>query len=135
MSAIPVLQKYTLEELSIINAMREHKAVTFPLNPRINYTVSKPAENQPFNGVLSIEIGDMDDGSPMYIKVKIRGFLLAISKKGDETSFDPQDFHRKSFPLLFDVARTVIASSTQVGGMTPVILNPIDPAKLSVEKK
>lgn len=134
MPVIPIMQKYTLEELTIINEMREHKALSIPMNPRVNYQVSRPDPKLPFSGRMTIEIGSMDDDSPLYVKVRIHALLLSAVKKGEDGQFDPQEFHRKSFPIVFDICRTIIASATQIGGMTPILLNPIDPSRLNVEK-
>jgi len=134
MPVLPLLQKYTLEELTIRNEMLEHKTLSVPVNPRISYRVSPQEGKLPFIGTMSIEIGSMDDESPLYVKVTLKAVLLSLSKKGEEGEFDAQEFNRRSFLMVFDIVRTIIATATQIGGMTPILLNPIDPAKLNVEK-
>ena len=86
-------------------------------------------------GDMTVEVGSMDDDSPMYLKVKMRGHFLPIAQNQDDALMDIKEFHKQAFPVLFDVVRSFMAGATLMGGMTPFNLPPIDPNRLNFEKK
>ena len=130
-----ILQKYTLLEFTLHNEFAEHKSTTFQVKPQINFNVFPRKEKQPMVGDMTVEVGSMDDDSPMYLKVKMRGHFLPIAQNQDDALMDIKEFHKQAFPLLFDVVRTFMAGTTLMGGMTPFSLLPIDPNRLNFEKK
>ena len=130
-----ILQKYFLEEFTLHNEMAEHKPGTFQVKPQINFNVFPRKEKQPMVGDMTIEVGSMDDGSPLYLKVRMRGNFLPIAQSPNDALTDVKEFHRQAFPLLFNVVRTFIAGAMLMGGLTPFNLPPIDPSKLNFEKK
>ena len=134
MAAIPLLQKHVIEELTIRNETFERKIENFKINPKINFSVTRKDAGKPFLAILELEIGSMDDESPIYIRLKLRGYLLAIKPQGDESEFDAVAFHRKAFPVMFDTARAILAGATQAGGMVPILLAPIDPNTLNINR-
>ena len=130
-----ILQKYTLLEFTLHNEFAEHKTTSFQVKPQINFNVFPRKEKQPMVGDMTVEVGSMDDDSPMYLKVKMRGHFLPIAQNQDDALMDIKDFHKQAFPVLFDVVRSFIAGATLMGGMTPFNLPPIDPNRLNFEKK
>ena len=130
-----ILQKYTLLEFTLHNEFAEHKSTTFQVKPQINFNVFPRKEKQPMVGDMTVEVGSMDDDSPMYLKVKMRGHFLPIAQNQDDALMDIKEFHKQAFPLLFDVVCTFMAGTTLMGGMTPFSLPPIDPNRLNFEKK
>ena len=132
MSAKPLLQRHLLLELSIINDFEAQPSREFRINPKINFTLSPSPDKKQFIGDFSLEIGDMDDGSPLYIKLRLKGFFAILKAPADSDVFDPEAFNRAAFPQIFDIARTIIAGTMQSGGMKPLLLNQINPAQLDV---
>ncbi len=130
-----ILQKYTLLEFTLHNEFAEHKTTSFQVKPQINFNVFPRKEKQPMVGDMTVEVGSMDDDSPMYLKVKMRGHFLPIAQNQDDALMDIKDFHKQAFPVLFDVVRSFMAGATLMGGMTPFNLPPIDPNRLNFEKK
>ena len=130
-----ILQKYTLLEFTLHNEFAEHKTTSFQVKPQINFNVFPRKEKQPMVGDMTVEVGSMDDDSPMYLKVKMRGHFLPIAQNQDDALMDIKDFHKQAFPVLFDVVRIFMAGATLMGGMTPFNLPPIDPNRLNFEKK
>ena len=130
-----ILQKYTLLEFTLHNEFAEHKTTSFQVKPQINFNVFPRKEKQPMVGDMTVEVGSMDDDSPMYLKVKMRGHFLPIAQNQDDALMDIKEFHKQAFPVLFDVVRSFMAGATLMGGMTPFNLPPIDPNRLNFEKK
>ena len=127
-----VLQKYSLIEFTLHNELGEQKSGSFQLKPQISFSVLPKQENKPFTGELNVEIGNMDDATPLYIKVKLKGFFLYVPQKDEEPKpLDIKEFHRHAFPILFDVARSLISGTTLMGGMTPFSLPPIKPDQIN----
>ena len=126
-----ILHKQIIEELNVYNLLPEQVGKQFKLNPRINYTSGVPALGKPSVSVLTIEIGNMDDGTPIYIKLKLRGIFVTIKGADDETLPDAAEFRIASFPQIYSYARTLIASVTMMGGLSPFILPDIDPKALT----
>ena len=130
-----LLQKYQLLEFTLHNEFAEHKSASFQVKPQINFNVFPRKEKQPLIGEMTVEVGSMDDNSPMYLKVRMRGVFLPIAQSQDDALLDIKEFHKQAFPILFDVVRTFIAGATLMGGMTPFNLPPIDPNRLNFEKR
>ena len=130
-----ILQKYTLLEFSIFNEMSSSKSGSFQVKPEINFSVLPRQENKPLIGELTITVGSMDDNSPLYIKLRLRGQFMPVSQGPNDALTDIKEFHRQAFPVLFDVARSYIAAATLMGGMTPFNLPPIDPSRINFDKK
>lgn len=134
MSVSVVLQKHILEELIIHNETLDQKQVSLPLNPEIRFQVFPQKDNKPIATELSIEIGNMDDGSPLYFKLRMRGLFMIVSGSAEETKMDAQEFHKQALAILFNVVRTLIAGTTLMGGMTPFNLPPINPDNVNMKK-
>lgn len=135
MAAIAVLQKHILEELVLHNEMLERHTVQFQIKPEIRFQVFPQKEKQPISTEMSIEIGSMDDGSPLYIKLRMKGLFLLVAKPGEnEAPFDAKEFHKQAFVQLFNNARTLISGATLMGGMSPISLPPINPDSLNIQK-
>ena len=134
MSVSVVLQKHVLEELIIHNETLDQKQVSLPLNPEIRFQVFPQKDNKPIATELSIEIGNMDDGTPLYFKLRMRGLFLIVSGSAEETKMDAQEFHKQALSILFNVVRTLIAGTTLMGGMTPLNLPPINPDNVNMKK-
>ena len=130
-----VLQKYTLMEFSIYNEMNERKVGSFQVKPEINFTVLPRQENKPLIGDITITVGSMDDGSPLYIKLRMRGQFIPVAQNQGDALTDIKEFHKQAFPVLFDVARSYISGVTLMGGLTPFSLPPLDPNRINFEKK
>ncbi|MBQ3669778.1 MAG: hypothetical protein II920_11195 [Clostridia bacterium] len=130
-----VLQKYTLQEFNIFNDMSSSKGGTFQVKPEINFSVMPRQENKPLFGELTITVGSMDDNSPLYIKLRMRGQFMPVAQGPGDALTDVREFHRQAFPVIFDVARSYIAGATLMGGLTPFNLPPIDPNRINFEKK
>ena len=96
-----ILQKYTLLEFTLHNEFAEHKTTSFQVKPQINFNVFPRKEKQPMVGDMTVEVGSMDDDSPMYLKVKMRGHFLPIAQNQDDALMDIKDFHKQAFPVLF----------------------------------
>lgn len=134
MASIPLLQRFTTEELTIRNELLEHKPGPINMNPAINFQFFKPVEGKPLCGLITVEIGNMDDDTPIYIKARVRGFFAALTQNGAPAEIN-DEFHKQAFRLLFDNVRTLIAAATQLGGMRPILLNNIDASKLNLQKQ
>lgn len=130
-----LLQKHVLQEFTLHNELSDYKAGSFQVNPRISFSVLPRKENSPMIGDMTVEVGSMDDNSPLYIKVRMRGIFIPIAKPQEGEPIDPKEFHKKAFPLLFDVVRSYLTGATLMGGMTPFNLPPIDPNRINFEKK
>ena len=130
-----VLQKYTLLEFTIYNDMAERKSGSFQVKPEINFSVLPRQENRPLIGDLTLTVGSMDDGSPLYIKARMRGQFIPVAQGSAEPLTDIKEFHKQAFPLLFEVTRAYISGATLAGGLTPFSLPPIDPNRINFEKK
>lgn len=135
MSVHVVLQKYMLEELTIHNEMPGSAGKVFPPNPEIRFQVFKQSEGKPLSTELMLEIGSMDDNSPLYIKVKMHGLFTVLTRDEDDRTLSDADFHRQALVILFNYARTLIAAATQLGGMPPFSLPPINPDNINVQKQ
>lgn len=130
-----LLQKHILQEFTLHNEMSEFKSGKFHISPRISFTVLPRKEKQPLQGDMTVEVGSMDDASPLYIKVRMRGvFLLLPDEPGGEPPA-PADFPKQAFTPLFDVIRSYLTGATLMGGMSPFNLPPIDPNRINLEKK
>ncbi len=134
MAAIAVLHKHILEEIVLHNEMLDKPNTQFQIKPEIRFQVFPQKDNQPISSELSIEIGSMDDNSPLYIKLRLKGLFLAVAKPGEDASIDPKEFHKQAFVQIFNNARTLIAGTTLMGGMNPINLPPINPENLNVQK-
>ncbi|MBQ3080772.1 MAG: protein-export chaperone SecB [Clostridia bacterium] len=134
MAAIAVLHKHILQEFELHNEMIDKPNHQFQMKPEIRFQVFPQKEKQPISSEMSIEIGNMDDNSPLYIKLRMRGIFLAVAKPGEDATIDPKEFHKQAFVQLFNHARTLIAGATQMGGMNPISLPPINPDNLNVQK-
>lgn len=135
MSAHVVLQKYILQELTIHNEMLDRPGEPLQLNPEIRFQVFRQPEGKPISTELTLEIGSMDDSSPLYIKVKMRGLFAILAQGEDDRKLDAAEFHKKALIILFNYARTLIAGSTQMGGMVPFSLPPMNPDNINVQKQ
>ena len=134
MSVSVMLQKHVLEELIIHNETLDQKHASLPLNPEIRFQVFPQKDKNPIATELSIEIGNMDDGSPLYFKLRMRGLFVIVSGNAEETKLDAREFHKQALVLLFNVVRTLIAGTTLMGGMTPLNLPPVNPDNVSMKK-
>lgn len=130
-----VMQKHTLMELTLHNEFPEHKPGSFQIKPQINFTVFPKKDNLPIVGELTIEVGSMDDNSPLYIKVRVRGSFINLAKSESDALIDAKEFHKQCFPLIFNVTSSIVSGAMLMGGMTPINLPPIDPNRLNFEKK
>lgn len=130
-----LLQKYTVQEFELHNELNEHKSGQFQVKPHINFSVFERKDNKPVTGELTMEVGSMDDNSPLYIKIRIRGLFLTLGQNNETAVPDRETFHKQAFPQLFEVARTMIGGFTLMGGMSPFNLPPLDPSKISFDKK
>ncbi len=135
MSAHAVLQKYILEELTIHNEMPEHPGEPLQLKPEIRFQVFNQPEGKPIPTELMLEIGSMDDNSTLYIKVKMRGLFIILARSEDDRKLDAATFHKQALIILFNYARTLIAGATQLGGMAPFSLPPMNPDNINVQKQ
>lgn len=135
MSAHAILQKYMLQELTIRNEMPERPGEPLQLKPEIRFQVFKQSEGKPIAAELTLEIGSMDDNSPLYIKVKMRGLFAVLSRGEDDRKPDAADLHRQALIILFNYARTLIAGATQMGGMAPFSLPPMNPDNINIQKQ
>jgi len=134
MAQIAVLTKHIIEEITIRNDTIEPHHAPFQLKPEIRFQVFPRQEGKPIQSLMTVEIGNMDDNSPLYIKLRLRGLFLSAPKPGDDTPDDPQEFHKNAFAQLFNTARTIISGTTLLGGMSPINLLPINPNNLNVQK-
>lgn len=134
MSQIAVLTKHIIEEITVRNDTIDPNHATVQLKPEIRLQVFPRQENKPIQTLMTIEIGNMDDNSPLYIKLRLRGLFLSARKPGDDTPDDPAEFHKHAFAQLFNTARSIISGTTLLGGMTPINLMPINPNNLNVQK-
>lgn len=134
MSASVVLHKHVLEEFIIHNETIDQKHPPLQLKPEIRFQVFPQKDKNPIATELSLEIGNMDDGSPLYIKLRMRGLFLVMAQNNEETKIDAQEFHKQALVQLFNVVRTLIAGTTLMGGMTPFNLPPINPENVKVQK-
>ena len=134
MPVLAVLHKHIVEELTLLNETMEPGHAPFQLKPEIRFQVFPQKEKQPITTQMSVEIGSMDDNTPLYIKLRLRGIFLPTNQPQENTPADPKEFHKQAFGQLFGVARTIIASTTLIGGMTPINLPPINPDSLNIQK-
>lgn len=134
MSVAVVLHKHILQELTIHNETIEQKHAPFQLKPEIRFQVYPQKEKQPIVTELTIEIGNMDDGTPLYMKLRMRGLFMVVAKDTEETKIDAKEFHKQAFMQLFNVARAVISGATLLGGMVPFELPPINPDNINIQK-
>ena len=134
MSASVVLHKHVLEEFIIHNETIDQKHPPLQLTPEIRFQVFPQKDKNPVATELSLEIGNMDDGSPLYIKLRMRGLFLVMAQNNEETKIDAQEFHKQALVQLFNVVRTLIAGTTLMGGMMPFNLPPINPENVKVQK-
>ncbi len=126
-----ILQKYTLLEFQLFNNLSEAKVRTLQVKPQINFKVFPRQEKKPLVGELTVEVGSMDDNSPLYIKLKMSGQFIPIAENKEDAIMDIKEFHKQAFPVIFDVARSHIAGTTLMGGLTPFYLPPIDPSHMN----
>jgi len=134
MSVAVVLHKHILEEFVLHNEMIDQKHAPMQLKPEIRFQVFPQKGNNPIATEMSLEIGNMDDGSPLYLKLRVRGLFLNIAQNQDEAKIDAKEFHKQAFVQLFNVVRTLIAGTTLMGGMTPFNLPPINPDNMNMQK-
>ena len=134
MAMIAVLTKHIIEELTIRNDTIEPHHTPFQIKPEIRFQMFPKQENKPIQTLMTVEIGNMDDNSPLYIKLRVRGLFLSAPKPGDDEPDDANLFHKLAFTQLFNTARTIISGATLMGGMAPINLAPINPANLNVQK-
>ena len=133
MAVTVVLQKHILEEFVLHNELIDQKNLTLQIKPEIRFQVFPQKDKNPIATELSVEMGNMDDGSPLYIKLRLRGMFLTVAEKENE-KIDATDFHKQALILLFETARTMISGVTLMGGMKPFCLPPINPANINVQK-
>ncbi len=129
-----VLNKHILEEFILHNETVDHKNAPFQLKPEIRFQVFPQKDKQPIATEMSVELGNMDDGSPLYIKLRMRGLFTTVGGEAGQPAPDPKEFHKQAFVQLFNCARTLIAGATLMGGMPPFNLPPINPDNLNVQK-
>lgn len=134
MSVSVVLQKHILQELTIRNEIIDLKNAPFQLKPEIRFQVFQQKEKRPIATELTVEIGNMDDGTPLYIKLHLRGLFMVIAKDVEETKIDAKEFHKQAFMQLFKVARSILSGTTLMGGMMPFELPPINPENINIQK-
>lgn len=134
MPVLAVLHKHIIEEITIRNETMEPGHAPFQLKPEIRFQVFPQKDKQPITTQMTVEIGSMDDNTPLYIKLRVRGLFLPTNPQTENAPADPKEFHKQAFGQLFGVARTVIASTTLIGGMTPINLPPINPDSLNIQK-
>ncbi|MBQ5770091.1 MAG: hypothetical protein IIW08_02840 [Clostridia bacterium] len=134
MAVLAVLHKHIIEEITIRNETMEPGHAPFQLKPEIRFQVFPQKDKQPITTQMTVEIGSMDDNTPLYIKLRVRGLFLPTSQSAESAPVDPKEFHKQAFGQLFNTARTIIASATLLGGMTPINLPPINPDNLNIQK-
>lgn len=134
MSVAIVLHKHILEEFVLHNETIDQKHGTMQIKPEIRFQVFPQKDKNPIATELSVEIGNMDDGSPLYMKLRLRGMFLTVAQNQDETKVDAKEFHKQALIQLFNVARTLLAGTTLMGGLTPFNLPPINPENINVQK-
>ncbi len=129
-----VLTKYIVQEFELHNELNDRKPGSIQLNPHINMQVMPIKDAQPVICEMTVEIGSMDDATPLYIKLRLRGIFSRVNEAPvNEESV--KQFHRVSFPILFDIARSYMAGATLMAGMAPFNLPPINPDNINIERK
>lgn len=129
-----VMQKNLIQESTLRNELVPGKNTRFQINPHIQFAVLKKAPEQPTTICdLTVEIGSMDDDSPLYIKVRMRGVFVSVAQDPSQALVDPAEFNKQAFPILFEAARAYIAGTMLMGGLTPINLPPIDPNKINFQ--
>lgn len=134
MAVIVSLTKHILEELVIHNETAEQRRAPFQIKPEIRFQVFPQKEKQPITADINIEIGSMDDNSPIYIKLRMRGMFVATAQSPGDATIDAKDLHKQALVMLFNCARTLIAGATLMGGMAPFNLPPLNPDNLNIQK-
>lgn len=135
MGTLAVLQKYVLQELTIRNETLDHAGKSSLPRPEIRFQVFKQAEDKPLATELTLEIGSMDDNSPLYIKVRMRGLFAVLTRGEEDATPDAAELHRQALLVLFNYARTLIAGATQMGGMPPFNLPPMNPDNIKIQRQ
>lgn len=131
-----VMQKHIIQESTIRNELVPGKNTRLQINPQIQFAVLKKAPEQPTTLCdLSVEIGSMDDDSPLYIKVRMRGIFVSVAQDPSQALVDPMEFNKAAFPILFEATRAYIAGTMLMGGLSPINLPPIDPNKINFQSK
>ena len=67
--------------------------------------------------------------------MKIRGLFAVLARGEDDRKLDAADLHRQALIILFNYARTLIAGATQMGGMAPFSLPPMNPDNINIQKQ
>lgn len=129
-----LMQKHIIQESTLRNELVPNKNTRFQINPRIQFAVLKKAPEQPTTVCdLSVEIGSMDDDSPLYIKVRMRGVFVSVAQDASGALLEPAEFNTQAFPILFEATRAYISGMMLMGGLTPINLPPIDPNKINFQ--
>ena len=106
------LVRYIVDEIILRNGIREPK---MQLKNTFRYQVKYPKGNDKLCvGELTLEIGDADAASPLYIQVRMRGFF-------EYSVPDKRKVHVDSFYQLFPYGRAIITGLCASSCLPPIM--------------
>ncbi len=118
------LDRYIVDEIVMRNGMRENKV---QLKNTFRYQVKYPkGDEKHCVGELTLEIGDADSASPLYIQVRMRGFF-------EYTAPDKRRVHVDSFYQLFPYGRAIITNLCAVSYLPPIMFPTPDIQEESID--
>ena len=106
------LDKYIVEEIVFRNNIRDAK---MQLKNTFRYQVKYLKNDEKHcMGELTLEIGDADADTPLYIQVRMRGFFQLMGQ-------DKRRIHVDSFYQLFPYGRAIVTSLCASACLPPIM--------------